>query len=178
MKLSTFICLVVYYAIARWLPVSHSNIYGTFGGRFRRFLCRRIFLKIGGGTNIERGAWFGKGTGIELGDNSGIGINAHIHPNTKIGSNVMMGPNVRMLDSTHKFDRTDIPMIMQGVKSAAERCQVTIEDDIWIGEDVLIMSSRTIKTGSIIGARTVLTKDFPEYSIIGGNPSRLIRSRK
>jgi len=83
-----------------------------------------------------------------------------------------------MLDSTHKFDRIDIPMIQQGVKTRAERCQVVIEDDIWIGEDVLIMSSKIIKTGSIIGARTVLTKNFPEYSIVGGNPSRLIRSRK
>lgn len=122
-------------------------------------------------------AWFGKGDGIEIGDNSGIGINAHIHPNTIIGENVMMGPNVRMLDSTHIFTRTDIPMIQQGLKSHAERCQVIIEDDIWIGEDVLFLSSRRVKTGSIIGARTVLTKNFPEYSIIGGNPSRLIRSR-
>ena len=135
-------------------------------------------LENGGGTNIERGAMFGRGTSIELGDNSGIGINAHIHPNTKIGRNVMMGPNMRMLDSTHKFDRLDIPMIEQGVKTRAERCQVVIEDDVWIGEDVLIMSSKTIKTGSIVAARTVLCKNFPEYSIIGGNPSRLIRSRK
>ncbi len=70
-----------------------------------------------------------------------------------------------MLDSAHKFDRLDMPMIRQGVKTRAERCQVVIEDDIWIGEDILIISSKTIKTGSIIGARTVLTKDFPEYCI-------------
>lgn len=134
-------------------------------------------LENGGGTNIERMAWFGKGTEIELGDNSGIGINCHIHPNTKIGRDVMMGPNCYMLDSTHKFDRTDISMREQGKKTVAERCQVIIEDDVWIGRDVMILSSKTIKRGSIIGARTVLTKNFPEYSIVGGNPSRLIRNR-
>ena len=39
-------------------------------------------------------------------------------------------------------------------------------------------TGRTVKKGSIIAARCVLTKDFPEYSIVGGNPSKLIRSRK
>ena len=134
-------------------------------------------LENGGGTNIERMAWFGKGTGIELGDNSGIGVNCHIHPNTKIGRDVMMGPNCYMQDSSHKFERTDVSMREQGYKTATERCQVIIEDDVWIGRDVMILSSKTIKKGSIIGARTVLTKNFPEYSIIGGNPSRLLRNR-
>ena len=41
----------------------------------------------------------------------------------------------------------------------------------------MIIGSREIKDGSIIGARCVLTKSFPEYSIVGGNPSKLIRSR-
>lgn len=69
-------------------------------------------------------------------------------------------------------------MLEQGLKTMEERCQVVIEDDVWIGRDVMIMSSKNIKKGSIVGARTVLTKNFPEYSIIGGNPSRLLRSRQ
>lgn len=178
MSFKKFICLVLYYSIARYLPCSHARYYGWIGLYARRFLCRRIFLKMGKGTNIERLAWFGKGFGIEIGDNSGIGINAHIHPNTKIGANVMMGPNMRMLDSTHYFSRTDLPMIAQGTKPRSERCQVIIGNDVWIGEDVLIMSSKHIRDGSIIAARTVLCKDFPEYSIVGGNPSVLIRFRK
>ena len=178
MKIKTIIYLCLYYGIARYLPVSYSRPFGWIGKRSRRFLCKHIFLKIGRDTNIERMAWFGKGTGIELGDNSGIGINCHIHPNTKIGRDVMMGPNCYMLDSTHRFDRTDVSMLEQGLKTVEERCQVVIEDDVWIGRDVMIMSSKTIKKGSIVGARTVLTKNFPEYSIIGGNPSRLLRSRR
>jgi acetyltransferase-like isoleucine patch superfamily enzyme len=42
----------------------------------------------------------------------------------------------------------------------------------------MIKGSREIKTASIVGARSVLTKTFPEFSIIGGNPSKLFRSRK
>ncbi|WP_245832512.1 acyltransferase [Macellibacteroides fermentans] len=132
-------------------------------------------MKTGKNVNIERGAYFGNGLKIEIGDNSGIGINAHIYNNTIIGQNVMMGPEVYMLEKTHNFDSVDIPMIKQG--SRKERDQVIIGDDCWIGREVLIIGSRVINKGSIIGARCVLTKSFPEYSIIGGNPSKLIRSR-
>ncbi|MEI3484089.1 MAG: hypothetical protein V8R12_04035 [Bacteroides faecis] len=52
-----------------------------------------------------------------------------------------------------------------------------VEDDVWIGRDVLITPGRIIKRGSIVAAGCVLCKNFPEYSVIGGNPSKLIRSR-
>lgn len=88
----------------------------------------------------------------------------------------MMGPNCFMLESTHLYDRVDIPMREQGRKKYRDK--VIIGDDVWIGRDVLILGSKEIKTGSIIGVRCVLTKNFPEYSIVGGNPAKLIRSRK
>ena len=87
----------------------------------------------------------------------------------------MMGPNCFILHRNHCFERTDVPMIEQGFSSSR---QTIIDDDVWIGRDVLMTPGRHIKTGSIIAARCVLCKDFPEYSIIGGNPSRLIRNRR
>lgn len=168
--------LILYYGIARNLPSSYSCFGGSLSLKFRRLCCKHIFKYIGDNVNIERGAWFGKGAEIEIGNNSGIGINCHILNNTKIGNDVMMGPNCYMLESLHKYERTDITMIEQGFSS--ERCHVTIEDDVWIGRDVMIIGSKEIKKGSIVGARCVLTKNFPEYSVIGGNPSRLLRYRK
>lgn len=170
--------LVLYYGFARYLPCSDSRLGRLFlAKKIRRTCCRNIFKYVGKNVNIERGAWFGRGGGVEIGDNSGIGINAHIYNNTIIGKNVMIGPNLYMLEKTHRFDRTDIPMIEQGFITDTHRDQVIIGDDVWIGRDVMIIGSREIKTGSIVGARCVLTKSFPEYSIIGGNPARLIRSR-
>ena len=87
----------------------------------------------------------------------------------------MMGPNVYILAQNHRFDRLDIPMCQQG---HTPKATTVIEDDVWIGRDVLMTPGRTIKTGSIIAGGCVLCKDFPEYSIVGGNPSRLIKSRK
>lgn len=167
--------LLLYYGFARYLPNSYSRFGGTLSKKIRYLICQNIFLKCGKNVNIERGAFFHYGDHVEIGDNSGIGINSYIMYNTKIGNDVNMGPNCYLLGNNHKFDRTDIPMKYQGVKSIETK--VVIEDDVWIGRGVTILGSRVIKKGTIIGACTLLCKDFSEYSVVGGNPSKLIRSR-
>ena len=171
--LSKIICYCLYYGIAIYLPQSCNCL--KIGGIVRRALCKRIFAKCANTANIERGAHFGTGFKIELGEYSGIGINAEIPSNTKIGDNVMMGPNCVILGQNHNYSRVDIPMIMQG---NSEAFPTIIEDDVWIGRNVIITPGRHISKGSIIAAGCILCKDFPEYSIIGGNPSKLIKSRK
>ena len=172
-KISQFVCLVLYYSVGVYLPKSQSFFH--IGCYVRRFLCKHIFKKCGKNVNVEKGAWFGSGYEIELGDFSGIGINAHIPNNTIIGNYVMMGPNCYILDANHSFDDLSNPMMFQGRKPVQ---QTVIGNDVWIGRDVLMTPGRTIKDGSIIAARCVLTKDFPEYSIVGGNPGRLLKQRK
>jgi maltose O-acetyltransferase len=92
----------------------------------------------------------------------------------KIGMDVMMGVNVTIFGSNHKFDRTDIPMRKQGMKKYDP---VEIEDDVWIGSNSIILPGRKISKGTIVAAGSVVTKDFPPYSIVGGNPAKLIKSR-
>ena len=170
LSIKKYIALALYYGFARWLPS-----YGFLSGKgIRRFLCKRIFRYCGKEVNIERNAYFGSGKNIELGDYSGIGINAVIPSDTIIGKYVMMGPNCYILSENHRFDNINKPMMLQGSTIAKP---TVIEDDVWIGRDVLMTPSRHISKGSIIAARCVLTKDFPDYSIVGGNPSKLIRMR-
>ncbi len=78
-----------------------------------------------------------------------------------------------IITNTHNFENCDIPMRTQGLKNIS----VTIEDDVWIGSRVIILPGIKIGKGSIIGAGAVVTKDVPEYSIVGGVPAKLIRSR-
>lgn len=54
---------------------------------------------------------------------------------------------------------------------------VIIGNDVWIGQDALILSGVTIGNGVVVGARSVVTKNVPSYSIVAGNPARLIRTR-
>lgn len=175
LKIRQVVCLMLYYGIARYLPASTALLLGGLGKACRGLLCKHIFKRCGKNVNIERMANFGSGLDIEIGDNSGLGICCMIPSNTIIGDNVMMGPNVYILAQNHKFDRIDCPMIQQGFSA---KKQTLIGNDVWIGRDVLMTPGRTISDGTIIAGGCVLCKDFPAYSIVGGNPSKLIKSRK
>ncbi|MEA3423389.1 MAG: DapH/DapD/GlmU-related protein, partial [Bacillota bacterium] len=76
--------------------------------------------------------------------------------------------------SNHNFSEKDIPMIMQG---DSEPAPVVIEDDVWIGARTVILPGVVIHEGSIIAAGSIVTKDVQAYSIVGGNPAKLIKMR-
>ena len=165
--------MALYYGFARYRP--KSNTCGNLGGKFRYALCKHIFKKCGKHVNIERQAFFASGLDIEIGDYSGIGVNAHIPNGTIIGNYVMMGPNCFILDVNHNISDTTRPMCQQGM---TEKKITRIGNDVWIGRDVHMTPGRTVADGSIIAMCAVLTKDFPPYSVVGGNPAKLIKSRK
>ena len=176
LTLRKFLFLILYYGFFRFLPESNTRIrfVGKVSRRMRGWCCKHIFFYCGPNVNIHRKAHFGKGDKISIGANSGIGENCSVPNGTTIGDNVMMGPNCLILSQNHKTDRTDIPMIEQGM-TEVKPC--VIEDDVWIGINVTMTPGRHIRKGTIIAAGTVLCKDFSEYSVVGGNPSRLIKSR-
>ena len=58
-----------------------------------------------------------------------------------------------------------------------EKCDVIIGNDVWIGMNATILSGVTIGDGAVIGASSVVTKNVPAYSIVAGNPAKLIRMR-
>ena len=123
--------------------------------------------------NIERHALFSPD--VSLKDNSGIGIDCELYGPISLGSDVMMGPEVVIYTSGHAHDRIDIPMRLQG---ASEIKPVSIGNDVWIERRVMIMPGVTIGNGVIIGAGAVVTKDVPDYAVVGGVPARILRYRK
>ena len=86
----------------------------------------------------------------------------------------MMGPEVVIYTSQHEFGRTDIPMQQQG---KTPTMPVTIGNDVWIGRRAIIMPGVTIGNGAIIGAGAIVTKDVPDYSVVGGVPAKVIKMR-
>ena len=166
--------LYFYYLILNKLPHSSVPVIGLPCERFKEFFIRRFFLSCGTNVNIAKGARFGNGKHIIIGNNFGIGMNCKVPNDIVIGEDVMMGVNVTIFGSNHVFDSTDIPMRKQGIKKEKP---VVIEDDVWIGSNSIIMPGRKLSKGSIIGAGSIVTKDFPPYSVIGGNPTRLLKSR-
>jgi maltose O-acetyltransferase len=92
-----------------------------------------------------------------------------------IGKYVMIAQNVMIIGGNHNVSRTDIPMMLQG---EGKQGPIIIEDDVWIGAGVIILTGIRVGKGSVIGAGSVVTKDIPEYSIAVGNPAKVIKSRK
>lgn len=169
------ICLVLYKLFLSYLPSTDNSFFVSFFIRkIRSFIAGGCFDKHGKNINIERNADFGRGVGIVIGDNSGLGINCCVRGPLEIGNNVMMGPDVRILTENHRSDRIDIPMCTQGFEPKEK---VNIGNDVWIGTRVIILPGVNIGNGVIIGAGAVVTKDVPDYAVVGGVPARVIRFR-
>ena len=87
----------------------------------------------------------------------------------------MMAPEVYIIDNNHISDDINIPMCFQG---KTQNKVTIIENDCWLCARVMIMPGRIIGHGSILAAGAVITKDVQPYSIVGGNPAKLIKKRK
>lgn len=173
MNRSGYLRLVLYYLLLRHLPASDTWA-GRWARPIRSGICRGIFRRAGMNINVERGVFFGDGSELEIGDNSGIGVNCRILGPVSIGNDVMMAPDVIIQTRSHRFDCVDVPMRLQGSRDTQA---VVISDDVWIGTRVIILPGVTVGRGAIVGAGAVVTKDVPEYAIVGGNPARIIRYR-
>jgi acetyltransferase-like isoleucine patch superfamily enzyme len=92
----------------------------------------------------------------------------------RIGKSVMIGGHCYIGGGFYHAERTDIPMMEQGVYS---RGPLIIEDDVWLGAGVIVLDGVHIGRGCIVGAGAVVTEDLPDYSIAVGVPARVIRSR-
>jgi acetyltransferase-like isoleucine patch superfamily enzyme len=106
------------------------------------------------------------------------------HPDEKlhIGNFCSIGGGTKfILGSEHPY--TGISTFPFKVKchnilnEAQTKGPIVLEDDVWIGENVLVLSGVVIGKGAVIAAGSVIVKDVPAYSIVGGNPAKIIKYR-
>ncbi len=91
----------------------------------------------------------------------------------EIGNYFHSGKYIRIITQNHRYERCDsIPYDKVRIKK-----KVTIKDFVWLGQGVTILPGITIGEGAIVAAESVVTKDVPDYAIVGGNPARIIRYR-
>ena len=90
-----------------------------------------------------------------------------------IGNNVMIAGHCSLLGGRyqHRAESLDVPMREQGF----EPRRIRIGDDVWIGANAVIMAD--VGEGSIVGAGAIVVHDIPPYSVVVGNPARVIKRR-
>jgi acetyltransferase-like isoleucine patch superfamily enzyme len=112
---------------------------------------------------------------ITVGSYVFINVRCNFGPAVQLRDFVMIGPGVRIVGDDHRYDQTGVPIIFSGRPDAVRN--TVIERDVWVGADAIIKAGVRIGQGSIVAAGSIVTKDVPENTIVGGVPSRLIRRR-
>lgn len=107
---------------------------------------------------------------VKVGDYTFINSDAYIRQQTVIGSRVLIGPFVRLISDTHEMG-TSKQRAGKGAVAA-----IIIEDGVWIGASVTVIGPVTIGTGSMVAAGSLVVKDVPPNTLVGGVPAKVIRA--
>ena len=156
-------------SILRYLPFQ-------LGILLRRIVYRPFFKNLGNNVRIFDSVVIKYPDDISLGDNVTINQFCYIvgKDGLSIGDNAMIGAGTKIATSTHNFENIDTPMLKQGLSFN----RIIIEDDVWTGFNAVILGGAVIRKGTIVAANSVVnSKEFEEYSILGGVPAKLLRTR-
>jgi acetyltransferase-like isoleucine patch superfamily enzyme len=108
---------------------------------------------------------------VLIGNHTRIGLHNTIIGPVRIGNNVNLAQGITVTALNHNFDDTNKRIDEQGVSTNA----VTIEDDVWIGANAVVLPGVTIGTHCVVAAGAVVTKDVPPHSLVAGVPAKVIK---
>jgi len=154
------------------------------------YACQLLSLIPGNAGELIRRVWYrqtletcGKGFAIgflsvvkcpetRIGNHVRVGMGCMITL-ADIGDYVLFSDHVKIPSGRrqHDIDNREIPIIHQ----PSRRERVTIGNDVWLGMGAIVGSD--VQPGCVVGSGSVVTKTFPEYTIIAGVPGRVIRER-
>ena len=127
---------------------------------------------LGDNSTIEDFSTINNGVGdVLIGQRSRIGMgNVLIGPVT-IGNDVILAQNIVLSGLNHGYEDIHLPPHKQPVTKK----KITLEDEVWIGANVVVVAGVTIGKHAIVAAGSVVTKDVPAYSVVAGNPAKIIK---
>lgn len=131
---------------------------------------------VGINTRIEcTGSFSFLGKGFKCGTNCGLGTDSFYGcaGGIELGDDVIVGNFVSMHSENHNYSDSEIPIRLQGTTHKG----IKIGNNVWIGAKATILDGVQIGNGCVIGAGSVVTKSFPENSVIAGVPARIVKER-
>lgn len=151
---------------------SYNAIIGKLPSRTIRTAFLRAYLgSLGEETSVQMGCRFLNGRKVYLGDRNAINFGCLFdgrHYKIQTGNNVSIGPEATILTLGHD---------PQSPEFADKGGDVVIADHVWIAYRAIILPAITIGEGAVVGAGAVVTKNVEPYTIVAGNPARVVKQR-
>ncbi len=165
--------LIFYYLFIQKLP--HSRLWGGFNSMRRSYLAK-VLKVMPNDTNskFENGIYISDAKKLKIGNYVRINEHVFLQGEISIGDYVMIAPYTAIYTNAHEHNDIEMPMVQQG-NTAIKK--VSICNNAWLGRNVVILPGITVGEGAIVGANSVVTKDVAPFTIVGGVPAKLIKSR-
>lgn len=155
------------------IAYAYNHLLGLMPSRRLRILVLRLWLgAIGRSTGVQRGCRFLNGRKIRIGERCVINFGSLLDGrkfSITIGDDVSIGPEASILSLGHD---------PQSPSFEDRGGNVLVGDRVWIGYRAIVLPGVSIGEGAVVGAGSVVTKNVDPYTIVAGNPAKVIGERK
>lgn len=137
---------------------------------WRSFVLRLFGAKVGKDVHVYPAVKIWAPWNLDLGDECGVGNGANLYSQGKIhiGKRAIVSQGVYVCTGTHDYTKQGHPLYTK---------PIYIKDSAWVTAEAFIHPGVTIGEGAVIGARSVVTKDMPPWTICAGHPCKPLKER-
>ncbi|TGD83361.1 putative colanic acid biosynthesis acetyltransferase [Hymenobacter wooponensis] len=137
---------------------------------WRSFLLRCFGAQVGHGVHVYPGVKIWAPWNLDLADECGIASGAILYSQGKItiGKRAVVSQGAHLVAGTHDYNKPGFPLVTS---------PINIGDHAWVAAEAFVHPGITIGEGCVIGARSVVTKDMPDWTVCAGHPCRPIKDR-
>ena len=137
---------------------------------WRSFLLRSFGAKVGQGVHVYPGVKIWAPWNLELGDECGVAGTATLYSQGKItiGRRSVISQGANLCTGTHDYTKAGSPLVTK---------PIFIGDNVWVAAEAFVHPGITLANGCVIGARSVVINDMPEWMVCSGHPCKPLKKR-